>query len=96
MATWGNPDGLTRKFCNLPGGEVIELPLDKDYEGKLPEVFLNDAFKMILSLVNRYRTEKKVCHRTVVCPFVDISLRASFHTASHFSTDIRAREFAWP
>ena len=38
MATWGNPDGLTRKFCNLPGGEVIELPLDKDYEGKLPEV----------------------------------------------------------
>ena len=40
MARFGNPDGLTRKFCNLPGGEVIELPLDKDYEGKLPEVLL--------------------------------------------------------
>ena len=29
-------------------------------------------------------------------PFVDISLRASFYSASHFSTEIRAREFAWP
>ena len=34
---------------------------------------------------------------TVLCvPFVDISLRASFYSASHFSTEIRAREFAWP
>ena len=28
-------------------------------------------------------------------PFVDISLHASFYSASHFSTEIRAREFAW-
>ena len=48
MATWGNPDGLTRKFCNLPGGEVIELPLDKDYEGKLPEV-LSESEKIAAS-----------------------------------------------
>ena len=83
MATWGNPDGLTRKFCNLPGGEVIELPLDKDYEGKLPEVFLNDAFKMILFLVISYRTDKNSATELGV-PFVDISLRASFYSAPHF------------
>ena len=28
--------------------------------------------------------------------FVDISLRASFDSASHFSKEIRARKFAWP
>ena len=40
-------------------------------------------------------TEKKFA--TGLCvPFVDISLRASFYSASHFSTEIRAREFAWP
>ena len=44
---------------------------------------------------NRYRTEKKFA--TGLCVrFVDISLRASVYSASHFSTEIRAREFAWP
>ena len=43
----------------------------------------------------QYRTEKKLA--TGLCvPFVDISLRASFDSASHFSTEIRALEFAWP
>ena len=39
--------------------------------------------------------EKKVRYRTV-CPFVDISLRASFYSAPRFSKEIRARKFAWP
>ena len=44
--------------------------------------------------VTRYRTEKKLA--TGLCvPFVDISLRAYFYSASHFSKEIRARVFAW-
>ena len=39
--------------------------------------------------------EKKVRHKTV-CPLEDISLRVSFYSSSHFSKQIRAREFAWP
>ena len=45
--------------------------------------------------LKRYRTEKKLATRLCV-PSVDISLRVSFFSASHFSTEIRAREFAWP
>ena len=35
-------------------------------------------------------------NRYLCVPFVDISLLASFYSASHFSKEIRAREFAWP
>ena len=45
--------------------------------------------------LNRYRTEKKLA-RGLCVPFVDISLRTSLYSAFHFSTEIRAREFAWP
>ena len=52
-------------------------------------------FPMNFKMFNRYRTEKKLA--TGLCvPFVDISPRAFFYSASHFSTEIRARVFAWP
>ena len=38
---------------------------------------------------------EKLRHRTV-SPLLDIWLRASFYSASHFSTKIQAREFVWP
>ena len=48
---------------------------------------------IMLYYLNRCRTGKKIT--TGLCvPFVDISLRASFYSASHFSTEIWAREFA--
>ena len=31
-----------------------------------------------------------------MCPFVYISLHASFFSAPRFSKEIRARKFAWP
>ena len=47
----------------------------------------------IIHLVNRYRTEKKFA--TGLCvPVVDISHRVSFDSASYFSTEIWAEEFA--
>ena len=51
--------------------------------------------KRILSVsLNRCRTEKKLA--TGLCvPFVEISLRASFYSASYFSTEIRAREILY-
>ena len=55
----------------------------------------NIFFDFIIDLYNRCRTEKKLATGLRV-PFGDISLRASFYSASDFSTEIRAREFAWP
>ena len=41
-------------------------------------------------------TEPEEKFATGLCvPFVDISLRASFYSASHSSTQNRVREFAW-
>ena len=41
-------------------------------------------------------TKNEKLARGLCVPFVDISLRASFFSASHFSTEIRARKIAWP
>ena len=65
---------------------VLRIPVQKrPYFGEIRKRFLN---------FNRYRTEKKFAGGLCV-PFVEISLRTSFYSASHFSTEIRAREFAW-
>ena len=53
------------------------------------------SWSILTTYVNRYRTRKKVGHRTV-CPFVDNSLSASFYSAPRFTKEIRARKFAWP
>ena len=53
--------------------------------------FINYHFKS-LELINRYRTENTLA-RGLCVPSVDILLRASFYSASYFSTEIRAREF---
>ena len=47
------------------------------------------------SLLTDTGPEKKSA-RGLCVPFVDISLRASFYSASHFSKEIRAQKFAWP
>ena len=54
-----------------------------------------------IKLINTLNTFKPIQDwkelATGLCvPFVDISLRASFYSASHSLTEIRAGEFAWP
>ena len=59
---------------------------------QMPPFLVHNFF---VAPINRYRTEKKFATGLGVS-FEDISLRASFYFASHFSTEIRARKFAWP
>ena len=50
----------------------------------------------IFSHIETLMQDRKKFATGLCVPFVNISLRASFYSTSHFSTHIRAREFAWP
>ena len=54
-------------------------------------------FSSSIFLINKQIHDRKKKLATGLCvPFVEISLHASFYSASLFLNEIRAREFAWP
>ena len=82
-----NPDSVRSITCDwLYTGQKIfvseedcsNLPTQGRFETSWLNVIVSSYNK------NRYRTEKKLATRLCV-PFVDVSLRASFYSASHFS-----------
>ena len=76
----------------------IKLKPDSKSDSRIDEKLVSSKE----SVSRRYKISKIFTYNlkkfaTGVCvPFVDISLRASFYSASHFSTETRARKFAWP
>ena len=89
-------DGVFKEFLE----ETVKKIFDPQFnlfrvteEGNLLYPSHTSQMSQVKKSLNRYWTEKKFA--TGLCvPFVDISLRVSFYSASDFSKEIRTREFA--